>query len=475
MRIKQLSLSLFVSALMFSCAEDSLTLGSANVDPLDISQDSQSEASRGNSSARISSFSKHHYVGNLDYVLADVKQAQITNKLTTTAQVDNLLDGFERLGVNGIRITIFPSGVNPNVPMFDYLYNEAVSRGFKIFANPAQDSGAERIANGTLSGKDVPPKYQGSKATNAVIDRVKEFALKYKCDWISPFNEDGAPGVSWYAGQFTNVYAGLAGQVNGAELIGSCAWGIPAGLETLQRTGMKRYITTATTHNLGFNNSVWPNFMAEAKKLGLPVWDSESTNWQKYPDRLSRIDAAIGAGVNGLVLYNSWTGVDLNTGELNSNYKQIKAKFTKYYYIQNVASGDRIKPFQNNVDGSLMVQAPTTYTGAFTQWEVVPTNGDWFRFRNVATGDYFRPQTDEDFADIICKPSFSGYGWHVSWTATDAGNGNVFLINRGSTKKLKSRNYEDLGTSTDPQVIKINQCPASWTGIWSQWSLIEAN
>ena len=86
------------------------------------------------------------YTGNLQHVLGDVKQGQIQNKLDTKEKIDNVLDGFERLGCDGVRITIFPDGTNPNPEMFDYLYKAAKKRGFKIFANPAEHSGGRRLA-----------------------------------------------------------------------------------------------------------------------------------------------------------------------------------------------------------------------------------------------------------------------------------------------------------------------------------------
>ena len=55
------------------------------------------------------------YTNDMDYVLGDVKQIIITNQLNTNAQCDNLLDGFEEMEVNGIRIPIFANdGLVPN-------------------------------------------------------------------------------------------------------------------------------------------------------------------------------------------------------------------------------------------------------------------------------------------------------------------------------------------------------------------------
>lgn len=273
------------------------------------------------------------FAGNLQIVLGDIKQAQILNSLSTTLQVENLLTGFKALGVQGIRITIFPEGENPNEEMFDYFYTRAKAEGFKIMANPALWEGAQRIANKVLHGTVVDPNNQGAagpsvlgndQATQIVIDRIKEFATQYEVDWITPFNEDGRPSVGWSTAQINEIYSALHNNVNGAELIGPCTWGVPAGTLMLTQTDIKQYITVATTHNLGFNHDSWPGFIEAAGDL--PVWDSEVNNNAAFSDRATRIDAAISAGVNGLVLYDSWRTISLTDGSLNNNGVILKNK-----------------------------------------------------------------------------------------------------------------------------------------------------
>ena len=266
------------------------------------------------------------------------------------------------MGVNGVRIAIFADGVNPNETMYNYLYNEAVSRGFKIFANPAQGGGGARIANGILNGTITPVKGNAA-AQNRLINRIREFAQEYKCDWINPFNEDGRPGSVWNASQFNAIYAGVSGRLNGADLIGSCDWGIQAGLLSLRQTNIKNFISVASTHNLGFQHGLWDDYIAEAGNL--PVWDSEVNDFDKFGTG-TRLDAAIAAGVDGLVLYDSWRRINKTTGELSNAEVAMKEKYTQYYYIKNKNSGDFIKPYRNGVQGTLMVQAPTSFTGDFT-------------------------------------------------------------------------------------------------------------
>lgn len=420
---------------------------------------------------QVSSSSGHHYVGNLEYVLGDVKQALITNKFTSTDKIDKALDGFEKMGVNGIRIPIYPANYNPNQAMFDYFYNQAKARGFKIFANPAQGGGGARIANGSLTGTQIAPK-NIDNSSSILINVVKDFANKYKCDWINPFNEDGRPGALWYTGQMNNIYAALYENVNGAELIGPCVWGISASTEVLQKTTIKNYITVAATHNLGWNHSDWGAFFQAAGSL--PVWDSE-THDRLEGHSITRLDSALNEGVDGLVLYNSWNTIDLETGELNSEGQTLKDKTTQYYFIENKQSGKRIKPFSNTAENSLMMQVPTNWTGTFTQWELVPTDNGYFRFKNRGSGMYFRPSDSDDYADIYAKSSFSGSGTHVQWKTTSTNDGYLFIENRATGKNIRSRNDIDFEEDSNINVVKINQAPNGWTGNRTQWKLTPAN
>ncbi len=156
--------------------------------------------------------------------------------------------------------------------MFDYFYEQAVGRGFKLFANPALHGGGRRIANGVLfcdslggTVLDYPLKTQN------LIDRVTEFANAYPCEWINPFNEDGRPGNQWTTEQFNTIYASLSSQLNGAELVGACQRGIQAGILTFEQTHVDQYITIATTHNLGFQHELWPDYIALATEKGFLV------------------------------------------------------------------------------------------------------------------------------------------------------------------------------------------------------------
>lgn len=285
------------------------------------------------------------YVNDMDYVLGDTKQAFITNAITTVDQADNLLLGFHNMGVNGIRIPIFGRGVNgvdlnPNKPIFNYFYTKALEQGFDIFANPAQGGGGKRIANNMINGNGAnegpdAPVNGVQAATDELIARVIEFSNEYPdCKWLNPFNEDGrATSSTWTVAQIHEVYSSLYNNVNGAELIGPCTWGLPAGIDMLKETNIGEYITVAATHNLGFHHSQWATFITEANNNmtagvsnPLPVWDSE-VNHNDANGNGTRLEKAIENNVDGLVLYNSWNTVSLTTGSINTTGETAMALY----------------------------------------------------------------------------------------------------------------------------------------------------
>ncbi|EOR95085.1 hypothetical protein ADIARSV_1740 [Arcticibacter svalbardensis MN12-7] len=264
------------------------------------------------------------YTSNMSYVLGDVKQAFIQNKITTTAQADNLIIGFKTMKVNGIRMPIYPTGANPNVTMYDYFYNKAIAAGFKIFANPAQSSGGKHIACGSLT-EDCTTLNVTAK-TIALVNAIKAYATSYKCTWINPFNEDGSPGDIWSSSQMNTIYSSLKGKVNGAGLIGPDVWGIPGSISVLNSTAIENSIVIASTHNLGFNHTLWPSFKTLAAVANLPVWDSEVNDNDVYGTG-SRLDAALAISVNGLVLYDSWRSISLTNGCVNSAGQVMMDKY----------------------------------------------------------------------------------------------------------------------------------------------------
>ncbi|MBK1853603.1 hypothetical protein JO972_01400 [Verrucomicrobiaceae bacterium 5K15] len=257
----------------------------------------------------------------MDYVIGDAKQAFIRNLVTTEAQADHLLAGFHKMGVNGIRVPIFPAGTDPNKPMFTYFFEQAVEQGFHIFANPAQGSGGHRIACGTLEAAGLYPVKDDPVATQTLINTIQDFANEYPCKWINAFNEDAKSDVLWSVDQINTIYSTLENNLNGAEQVGPCVWGIPASIQVLETTGISDNITVATTHNLGFNHDQWDDFIALAKAKNLPVWDSECNHNDKYGTG-TRLEAALKNNVDGIVLYDSWVNINFSNGSINNAMRE---------------------------------------------------------------------------------------------------------------------------------------------------------
>lgn len=282
-----------------------------------------------------------NYEGNLKVIFGDLKQAQINDLLPTERAADYLLLGMRELQVDGVRIAIFGDDTegnsrNPNKAIYDYFYNEAIARGFLVFANPAEFGGARRIGNNSTTG-DLGPSVNGvTEASDRVIAKVKEFALEYACDYVSPFNEDGLNGQSWNVSQVNGIYSSLVGEVNGATLIGTDNHNLASGINMLNSTDVMDYISVATNHNLLFQHDRWPEYIAIAQSRGLPVWESEATDNPKDIDEdgiveESRLLVAVQAGVDGLVYYNSWNTVDLTNGSVNSSGYSAKSKYIASY------------------------------------------------------------------------------------------------------------------------------------------------
>ncbi|WP_344928000.1 RICIN domain-containing protein [Aquimarina addita] len=381
-------------------------------------------------------YNSSHYVNGMDYVLGDVKQAFIQNRITTQAQADNLLKGFREMKVNGIRIPIFPEGAIPNKAMLTYFYNQAVAQGFPIMANPAQSSGAKNIA---CEGFGIDCNTRGVAArTNILIDHVKEFASEYKCKWINPFNEDGRTTHGWNASQMNTIYSSLYGNVNGAEIIGSGAWGIPASIEVMRNTNISNYITVATTHNLGYDHGSWATFIDVARAKNLPVWDSEvNHNITEAANRntTTRLVEAINRGVDGLVLYNSWKSINLTNGSINAAGQAVMDLFLvetaeirtdKKYYIDCIGVNKRLAADGESEDP---YGTTTTTTGANVEWIFVPKGNGYYHIRRAAGGTKpgLRTVSNTALADMQATTSSGEQTYYVLTPGSAAGSYHITL------------------------------------------------
>jgi hypothetical protein len=309
------------------------------------------------------------FKGNLVEILGDTKQLFGNKKASTTDQLDYLLLGFRKMHCTGVRVPIFTKDSIPDPELLDYFIKEAIAHGFKIFANPMEWAGGQRLANGTRTVIGDAVKDDDAK-TQALIDRIIEFSAEYPCDWINAFNEDGQPDGSWSAAQFNTIYSSLYGNVNGADLIGACPWGIPAAINVLKNTDIENYITVSTTHNLGFDHDSWDEFIELSRAASLPVWDSEVNINDKYGTG-TRIEVAVAKGVDGLVLYSSSDAIDMSTGEI-----------TNTDWLDNIlaSSSATITSSVYTIDSIALTISNVPYATTLTDFEtnLIPTNGSSF-------------------------------------------------------------------------------------------------
>jgi hypothetical protein len=276
------------------------------------------------------------FKGNLVEVLGDTKQGFINKKIETSSHVDHLLKGFLTLGVTAIRIPIFAQGLTPNEKVYKLFITKAKEAGFKLYANPAITCGGVLIVNdiveqnkNSFRAKIEPENpLDNDQMTKKLIQTIMGFSKEYKCDWIGVFNEDGKADKYWSVNQINEIFSTLHHHMNGAKLVGPDTWGLSAGVQILNKTRILEHIDVVSSHNLGFTHKLWPQFIELAKNKDLLVWDSE-TNYHDKMGNGTRIESAIAAGVDGIVLYNSWLLIDLETGALKKEAMEIQKLYLK--------------------------------------------------------------------------------------------------------------------------------------------------
>ena len=372
------------------------------------------------------------YTNDMDYVLGDVKQGFIQNRITSNAQCDNLLDGFEEMEVNGIRIPIFANDeLIPNKPVFDYFFNEAKARGFLIFANPAQGGGGFRIANNTVNGPTTSVRGDFA-ASQRLIDRIKEFANDYPCKWVNAFNEDARPDGLWTVEQMNQIYSSLYNNLNGAEQIGPCVWGIPASIRVMNETDIHKYITVATTHNLGFNHGRWPEFISIARSHNLPVWDSEVN---QAAGAVTRLEAALENKVDGLVLYNSWNGINRNNGTVNNGnrtlmslYLKPRVQLRKRNSLNFCIDGGNGGRNGQNVSLYSYIESHPNLT-----WEVIDRGNGFFLYQKKGTNFSLDGGNGGERGQNVFLWRTNPNNFNQHWRKVSTGNGNFKLQKRNAT------------------------------------------
>jgi len=169
------------------------------------------------------------------------------------------------------------------------------------------------------------------------------------------------------------------------------------------------------THNLGFNHSDWPEFIALAEDNNLPVWDTEVNDNDKFGTG-TRLDAALDADIDGLVLYNSWTMISLTNGSINAAGQNMMSKYLKFrtdrtYYIDNLANRKRLA-----TDGES--ESPYTTdigtTGSDVEWKFVDNGNGYYHLERAAGGSISRLRSDNtEFADMQATSSSGAWTYFI--------------------------------------------------------------
>lgn len=142
-----------------------------------------------------------------------------------------------------------------------------------------------------------------------------------------------------------------------------------------------------------------------------------------------------------------------------------KSSQTPYYRIKNRETGKWFK-VDGTSENTLVEQSSKNQINSQTKWALQPTENGYFYFVNENAGKYFRPETSNNNADLILKPtSFSG-GW-TQWKFIKApGDEDYYHLKNRETGKF-------IAPSSASDGAAILQKPTSVDGKWTQWQVID--
>ncbi len=240
------------------------------------------------------------------------------------------------------------------------------------------------------------------------------------------------------------------------------------------------------------------NLSANNPKRGIPwneeyhivgVWWKSPTDIQFYLD--GEEAGSVKSGRNFTkrlnVIFDLWTDDEnflggaavrshLNNNNINTMYVDWVRTYqlvdapnsNNYFHIQNRTSGKFIRPQTENGN---IVQAPNTWRGSWTQWEMIDIDGTYFHLKNRQTGKYLRPETTLDNSQII-QSSTANSQWQTHWEKVNTSNGYFFLRNRWTFKHFRPIGNDDLSSATGNN-FGMQLKPNSYTGGWTQWRFLD--
>ncbi|MDZ8119144.1 RICIN domain-containing protein [Pontiella agarivorans] len=136
------------------------------------------------------------------------------------------------------------------------------------------------------------------------------------------------------------------------------------------------------------------------------------------------------------------------------------------YYIENVYSGNRIRPV-NTVEGAQIIQVPETWGGRWTQWEQVPASGEWFYLKNKKSGAYLL--MPDSTTGTVVEGSYVT-GPEAEWNIMDAAYG-VILVNRLYGQPIRCNKDLEVSSSPDGN-IQVRVAPDTAAGTKVQWVML---
>ncbi|NJB81845.1 T9SS type A sorting domain-containing protein [Wenyingzhuangia aestuarii] len=150
-------------------------------------------------------------------------------------------------------------------------------------------------------------------------------------------------------------------------------------------------------------------------------------------------------------------------------WKLVDAPSTTFH-IQNRGSGKIIRP-QTDVANGIVAQAPTSWTGNWTQWEAIDVDGTYFHLKNKQTGKFLRPATTDLNASVIQSTTGINAQWQTQWKKVTASDGYFYLQNRWTARYIRPIGDDDLDASTGND-FGLQQVETSLTWHYTQWRFV---
>ncbi|MBC9797170.1 RICIN domain-containing protein [Sinomicrobium weinanense] len=127
-------------------------------------------------------------------------------------------------------------------------------------------------------------------------------------------------------------------------------------------------------------------------------------------------------------------------------------------FIMNATGSQDYRSFTVKTGSTAIDMVSTGSQGGDTQWEKIPSEGEWFYLRNKAY-DHYAKGFDNDCIRLAYTDNT---GTWTQWKLVDAGEGWYHLENRGFQKYMRGQ--------TDNT---IHLADKTSTGTWTQWKLVD--